>query len=74
MNSSLFYKKTKGKDGYVSLEVNPHLAHDTKGSTGGSSARLWAALNRPNILIKIRQRWKGCQPLSSSSAKESTLM
>ena len=26
------YEKTEGKDGYVSLEVNPHLAHDTKGT------------------------------------------
>lgn len=46
------YKKTKGKDGYVSLEVNPHLAHDTKG-TLEEARRLWASLNRPNILIKV---------------------
>ena len=26
------YDKTAGNDGYVSLEVNPHLAHDTKGT------------------------------------------
>jgi transaldolase len=46
------YEKTDGKDGYVSLEVNPHLAHDTKG-TIEEARRLWAALNRPNILIKV---------------------
>ncbi len=46
------YDKTGGKDGYVSLEVNPHLAHDTKG-TIEEARRLWAALNRPNILIKV---------------------
>jgi transaldolase len=46
------YEKTKGKDGYVSLEVNPHLAHDTKG-TIEEARRLWTSLNRPNVLIKV---------------------
>lgn len=46
------YEKTDGKDGFVSLEVNPHLAHDTKG-TIHEARRLWAALNRPNVLIKV---------------------
>lgn len=46
------YEKTAGKDGYVSLEVNPHLAYDTLG-TIEEGCRLWAALNRPNILIKV---------------------
>jgi transaldolase len=46
------YDKTEGMDGYVSLEVNPHLAHDTRG-TMEEARRLWAALNRPNVLIKV---------------------
>ena len=46
------YDRTDGKDGYVSLEVNPHLAHDTKG-TIEEARRLWAALGRPNVLIKV---------------------
>ena len=46
------YEKTKGEDGYVSLEVNPHLANDTKG-TIDEGRRLWLALNRPNVLIKV---------------------
>jgi len=46
------YEKTGGEDGYVSLEVNPHLAHDTKG-TIEEARRLWAALNRSNVLIKV---------------------
>jgi transaldolase len=46
------YERTDGKDGYVSLEVNPHLAHDTKG-TIEEARRLWAALDRPNVLIKV---------------------
>ena len=46
------YDKTGGEDGYVSLEVNPHLAHHTKG-TIDEARRLWAALNRPNVFIKV---------------------
>jgi transaldolase len=46
------YDKTDGKDGYVSLEVNPHLAHDTKG-TIEEARRLWTALDRPIVFIKV---------------------
>ncbi len=46
------YDATDGSDGYVSLEVNPHLAHDTRG-TIREAHRLWEALARPNVLIKI---------------------
>ncbi|WML85608.1 transaldolase [Thiothrix subterranea] len=46
------YTRTNGKDGYVSLEVNPHLAHNTDG-TLQEARHLWAALNRPNVFIKI---------------------
>ena len=46
------YDRTDGKDGYVSLEVNPHLAHDTHG-TLAEARRLWTALSRPNVLIKV---------------------
>ena len=46
------YDSTDGNDGYVSLEVNPHLAHDTNG-TIDEARRLSAALNRPNVLIKV---------------------
>jgi transaldolase len=43
---------TGGKSGFVSLEVNPHLAHDTEG-TVDEARRLWAALDRPNVFIKV---------------------
>jgi transaldolase len=46
------YDRTDGKDGYVSLEVNPHLAHDTPG-TIEEARRLWGALDRPNVFIKV---------------------
>ncbi|MHB8629823.1 MAG: transaldolase [Aggregatilineales bacterium] len=46
------YDKLDGKDGFVSLEVNPHLVHDTEG-TIEEAHQLWAALNRPNVFIKV---------------------
>lgn len=46
------YERTQGRDGYVSLEVSPHLAHDTDG-TIAEAHQLWAALDRPNVMIKV---------------------
>ncbi len=46
------YEQTDGADGFVSLEVNPALAHDTEG-TVAEARRLFAALDRPNVLIKV---------------------
>jgi transaldolase len=46
------HDRVDGRDGFVSLEVNPHLAHDTQG-TVAEARRLWQALNRPNVLIKV---------------------
>lgn len=43
---------TDGRDGYASLEVSPHLAHDTDGSVA-EARELWEALDRPNVFIKI---------------------
>jgi transaldolase/glucose-6-phosphate isomerase len=46
------YGESAGVDGYVSLEVSPHLVHDTRGSLD-EARRLWAAVDRPNLMIKI---------------------
>jgi transaldolase len=46
------FERTGGRDGYVSLEVSPLLAHDTQGSLE-EARRLFAAVNRPNLMIKI---------------------
>ena len=46
------YDHTEGGDGFVSLEVSPHLAHDAEG-TIAEGRRLWKALDRPNALIKV---------------------
>ncbi len=46
------YDVTAGADGFVSLEVSPHLAYDTAGTIAEAS-RLWARVDRPNLMIKI---------------------
>ncbi len=46
------FDRTKGGDGFVSLEVSPHLAHDTPGSIS-EAVRLHAAVERPNLMIKV---------------------
>ena len=46
------FDDTHGSDGYASFEVNPHLAHDTEG-TVEEARRLFAALDRPNVMIKV---------------------
>ncbi|HLZ63617.1 MAG TPA: transaldolase [Ktedonosporobacter sp.] len=46
------YDQTEGKDGYVSLEVSPELAHDTDG-TIAEARRFWKTVDRPNLMIKI---------------------
>ncbi|HEU0184609.1 MAG TPA: bifunctional transaldolase/phosoglucose isomerase [Blastocatellia bacterium] len=46
------YARTNKLDGYVSLEVSPLLARDTEG-TIAEAERLWATLDRPNVMIKI---------------------
>ncbi len=46
------YDRLDARDGYVSLEVSPYLANDTD-ATIAEAARLWAAVDRPNLMIKI---------------------
>src|SRR6202795_38743 len=46
------YAESKRRDGYVSLEVSPYLANDTKGNIE-EARRLWKSVNRPNVMIKI---------------------
>ncbi|MGL5985501.1 MAG: transaldolase family protein, partial [Burkholderiales bacterium] len=46
------YQQTAKADGYVSLEVSPFLANDEAG-TLAAAHRLWLAVNRPNLMIKV---------------------
>lgn len=46
------YEGSGGTDGYVSLEVSPHLAYDTEG-TVQAARHLWQAVARPNLMVKV---------------------
>jgi len=46
------WDEAQGADGFVSLEVAPSLAHDTT-ATSAEARRLWGAVDRPNLMIKV---------------------
>jgi transaldolase/glucose-6-phosphate isomerase len=46
------YDKTKGRDGFVSIEVSPGKAYDTQ-ATIDEARRLWKKVGRPNVMVKI---------------------
>lgn len=59
------YDKTRGLDGFCSLEVSPTLAHDTQG-TINEAKRLFARLGRPNVMIKIPATAEGIPAIEES--------
>jgi transaldolase / glucose-6-phosphate isomerase len=61
------YEATQGLDGYVSLEVSPTLARDTNG-TIDAAKRLWLAVERPNVMIKIPGTPEGVPAIKASIA------
>jgi len=46
------YDETHGRDGFISLECSPYLANDTE-ATIAEALRLWAAVQRPNLMVKV---------------------
>ena len=58
------YDKMDAHDGYLSLEVNPHLAHDTTG-TIEEARRLWKRLARPNVFIKVPATTEGLSAIQA---------
>ena len=56
------YDETRGLDGYVSLEVSPNVANDAEG-TIREARRLWALVDRPNVMIKVPGTDAGCVAL-----------
>jgi transaldolase / glucose-6-phosphate isomerase len=61
------YDSTHGADGYVSLEVSPTLARDTR-ATIDAAARLWKEVDRPNVMIKIPGTPEGVPAVRASIA------
>ena len=62
------YDSTEGRDGFVSIEVSPTLAHDTAGTTA-EARRLWKAVNRPNVMIKIPGTKEGLPAIEQTLAE-----
>jgi transaldolase len=59
------YDESEGRDGFVSLEVSPELARDTQ-ATLEEARRLWAAVDRPNLMVKIPGTPEGLPAIEES--------
>jgi transaldolase len=62
------YDRRDGGDGFVSLEVSPHLAHDSAG-TLMEARRLWSRVDRPNLFIKVPGTWEGLAAIRQLAAE-----
>lgn len=62
------YENVKGLDGYVSLEVSPRLAYDTEG-TIREARRLFKALGKPNVMIKVPATDQGIPAFEALTAE-----
>ena len=62
------WEQTEGRDGYVSIEVDPHLAHDTH-ATVDEAALLHGAVARPNLLVKIPATHAGLGAIEEMTAR-----
>ncbi len=56
------YDASSRQDGYVSIEVPPHLARDTEG-TISEAVRIWETIDRPNLMVKVPATPEGIQAL-----------
>ena len=61
------YQRTNAGDGYISLEVSPYLAHDTK-TTLSEARRLWQLVGKPNLMIKIPATKAGLPAITAAIA------
>ena len=62
------YDRLGAKDGYVSLEVSPYIADDTD-ATITEAEKLWRAVDKPNVMIKIPGTLAGGPAISATIAK-----
>jgi transaldolase len=61
------YERTDGKDGRVSIEVDPRIANDTVKTTAEAKA-LWWLVDRPNVMIKIPATKAGLPAITAATA------
>ncbi|HEU0092466.1 MAG TPA: transaldolase [Vicinamibacteria bacterium] len=62
------FERAGGDDGFVSIEVNPALSHDTSG-TIDEARRLWQACDRPNVMVKIPGTSEGISAIRACLAE-----
>jgi transaldolase len=61
------FDRTKGKDGFVSIEVSPGAANDAR-ATIAEAQRLWKTVDRPNVMIKIPGTAEGAKAVEEATA------
>ena len=61
------FDRLQGRDGFVSLEVSPYIARDTK-ATVQEAKRFWRAVERPNLFIKIPANPEGIPAIREATA------
>lgn len=62
------YDRLDGADGFASIEVSPFLAHSTQG-TIDEARRLWGAVNRPNLMVKVPGTEEGVPAVRALTAE-----
>lgn len=62
------FEQSKGMDGFFSLEVEPHLAHNAQG-TIAAAERLFHSVDRPNVMIKVPATNEGYQAIQALTAE-----
>jgi transaldolase len=62
------WERTGGADGYVSIEVDPHLASDTE-ATMAQATHFHEAIARPNLLVKIPATESGVRAIEEMTAR-----
>lgn len=60
----IVYEETAGRDGYVSMEVSPLLASDTQ-ATISEAHKIWKAVDRPNLMVKVPATPEGIPAIRS---------
>ena len=61
------YEESNGGDGYVSIEVSPNIAHDTR-ATIAQAEQLWVRVKRPNLMVKIPATKEGVPAIRKAIA------
>jgi transaldolase len=62
------FDRTDGKDGRVSIEVDPRIAHDSERTTAEAKG-LWWLVDRPNVMIKIPATEEGIPSIAAATAE-----